>query len=51
MSINNIPEFEHNPTAQTSDIHKTTQYKHAVQNITYGNSPTSRIKLYQLAES
>ncbi|KAM7530427.1 hypothetical protein LguiB_033837 [Lonicera macranthoides] len=51
MFINNIPEFEHNSTAKTSDIHKTTQYKHAVQNIMYDNSPTSRIKLYQLAKS
>ncbi|KAM7477800.1 hypothetical protein LguiA_026013 [Lonicera macranthoides] len=51
MFINNITEFEHNPMAKTSDIHKTTQYKHVVQNITYVNSPTSRIKLYQLAEN
>ncbi|KAM7527802.1 hypothetical protein LguiB_031212 [Lonicera macranthoides] len=51
MFINNILEFEHNPTAKISDIHKTTQYKHVVQNITYDNNPTSRIKLYQLAES
>ena len=51
MSINNIPNFEHDPAATKLYIDQTIRYKHAVQKIMYDNGATLQIKLYQLAKN
>ena len=48
MSINNIPNFEHDSEATKLYIDQTIRYKHDVQKTTYVNGATLEIKLYQL---